>query len=203
MKRYLACLLAIVLGVVLGLTACAPSKRMLAFESYLRLAALADAAYDAEPSKDTDHDLTALSIAILWQFVEDGVTLAVDFPSSVRFAEYGYDRGAVAGRYSPSTGAVTLNVRYLMDPAWRDNSYLGVLVHELVHAQGEDVVDDYNEAATEVIAYEITAALGDLGYPGARADILDTLRRDSLSAAFWIAHYGGTPEATVKGAQPR
>jgi hypothetical protein len=203
-RRVVALLLGLSLVVSGVLVACGPDARMRAFESYLRLARLADIAYDAEPTTDDrDVPLELHVLAILGQFMEDGITPYPDFPTSVSFDEYGRDRGAVAGRYYPGTGRLTLNARYVIDPAWKGNSYLGVLVHELVHAQGEDVVDEYNEAATEVIAYEVTAALGNMGYPGARADILDTLRRDALSAAFWIAHYGGTPEATVKGAQPR
>src|SRR3989304_817781 len=114
------------------------------------------------------------------------------------FADFGPGRrSAVAGTYSPPEGFIVLNERYLT-PAWGGESWLGPLINGLVTAQGYLVGDSSTlESQTESVATEVLAAMANLNYPGARAELLDGLRRDALAMAYYIARFGGDPIHTT------
>ena len=82
------------------------------------------------------------------------------------------------------TDAISLNIRYRDDPAWQALPWLDVLIHEMVHAQYV-----WDETRTEIITWEVEAAMAALDYPGARYNLLRTLRLDALTAAWWMAAY--------------
>lgn len=175
-----------------------PSEREVWFDHLLTLAQKADAEYDAIPKSDTQPqswpELQVLVKEIVYQINEEGASPQGILPADLSFEDFGPGRrSAVAGMYSSETGDIILNDRFLY-PAWDGQSWLSTLVHELVHAQGYFVGPSSTlEAQTEIVATEVMASLANLGYPGARADLLDGLRRDALSMAFYIAQFGGSP----------
>lgn len=181
----------LLLGVLLTI-AFVPAVHETDFERLLRLARIADEMHDAaddqwaEAAPQTQAELEQYALAIISQFAEEGISEGI-LPNSVGFAEYGIPmRSAVAGRYALRAKDVTLNARFVLDPGWRHKNYLGTLVHELVHAQGY-----YNEAQTEVLTGETLAALAAQGYPGVWSEFWDLVRRDAMSAAYYIAYFDG------------
>ena len=163
------------------------------YDGMLALARAADVAWDADypghftlplPYPDARHaNLPRLAADIAAQIAEEGLGLDGRMPDSVTWADYGSDRNSIAGRWAWSND-VTLNDRYRDDPAWWNRPWFGVLIHEMVHAQGV-----YDETRTEILTWEVEAAMAQLGYPGARYDLLRTLRTDALGAAWWMAAY--------------
>lgn len=184
MKRLLAPFLALLAFPVMAFgqtmdTVAAPYDPMLA------LARAADVAYDAERQPFPYLDpLPRVAQDIAFQIAEEDLGLTGRMPNGgVVWADYGPDRNSVAGRYTWGD-EVSLNVRYRDDPEWTSQPWLGVLIHEMIHAQYV-----WNETRTEIMAYEVEAAMAALGYPGARADLLRSLRLDALLAAWWMAAY--------------
>jgi len=168
------------------------------FNRLIDLAYKADAAYDriahesgADEPESWD-ELLILTNEIIYQINEEGASRQL-ISADVGFDEFGpVMRSAVAGYYTRD-GFIVLNQRYVT-PSWADNDWLGVLVHELVHAQGYFVGESSTlEAQTELVATEVLAAMANLDYPGARVALLDGLRRDALAMAFYIAQFGGAP----------
>ena len=161
------------------------------YDSMLRLARAADVAYDADyPGRGVFQVPDSLLVTlpdvaadIAAQIAEEDLGLPGRMPASVAWVDYGPDRNSVAGRYS-LRGDVSLNVRYRDDPAWRTIPWLGVLVHEMIHAQYV-----FSETRTEILTWEVMSALAALDYPGARYDLLRSLRLDALVAAWWMAAY--------------
>ena len=190
---------------VAGARVAFPPEREAWFGRLLVLAQKADAEYDAllrvegvaaQPESWTE--LYILVKEIIYQIDEEGATTQLIRPASVMFADFGPGRrSAVAGTYATADGAIVLNERFLT-PAWGDSSWLSTLIHELVHAQGYLVGDSSTlESQTEIVATEVLAAMANLNYPGARAELLDGLRRDALAMAYYIARFGGDPIHTT------
>jgi len=180
------------------------SERAIWFDNLLRLAALADREYDTLDVKwsmvepQTWPDLYQLVKEIVYQIDEEGATTQLIMPTSVGFVDYGPGRrSAVAGTYDPSYGIIVLNERFLT-PSWGEQSWFSTLVHELVHAQGYFVGSSATlESQTEIVATEVVAAMANLDYPGARADLLSGLRGDALAVAYYIARFNGGPIHTT------
>lgn len=159
------------------------------YDSLLRLAQAADKAFDRElwrRESGWSMDRAATAQDIAWQIAEEDLGLPGRMPDTITWADYGKDRNSVAGRYTWGD-EVSLNVRYRDDPTWKHLPWLGVLIHEMVHAQGV-----YNETRTEILTWEVEAAMAQLDYPGARLDLLRSLRGDALIAAWWMAAYQKT-----------
>jgi len=175
------------------------------FNGLVSLAVKADAAYDLEvvdpatqPQSWDEFDV--LVKEIVYQIDEEGVSDHLITPNYFEFKDFGPGRrSAVAGTYSEAFSTVSLNERFIQ-PAWGGQSYLSVLIHEIVHAQGYFVGESPQlESQTEIAATEVLAALANLGYPGARAESLDGLRRDALAMAYYIARFEGNPHHTTYG----
>ena len=186
---------------VAGARVAFPPEREAWFGRLLVLAQKADAEYDTlTPAADPESwsELYLLVKEIIYQIEEEGATTQLIRPASVMFADFGPGRrSAVAGTYAVIAGAIVLNERFLT-PAWGDSSWLSTLIHELVHAQGYFVGDSSTlESQTEIVATEVLAAMANLDYPGARAELLDGLRRDALAMAYYIARFGGDPIHTT------
>lgn len=200
MKRKLVLILVTVLVALLAGVSSPRPERLVMFDRLLVLAVSADAAYDALDPEWTAEPQTWAEVRelveeIVYQIAEEGASDQLVLPTDLRFIDYGPGRrSAVAGTYYPSIGSIALNKRFLT-PAWGDHSWLAVLIHELVHAQGYIVGDSSAlESQTEIIATEVTAAMANLNYPGAQAEVLDGLRRDALAVAYFIARFGGEPD---------
>jgi len=163
------------------------------------LAYKADAAYDkideswADVAPKDWGQVQQMVKEIIFQINEEGATNQVIPPTNVTFEMFPVgQRSAVAAYYSELTGAVVLNERFILAGNWGE--WLATMIHELVHAQGYFVGESSTlEAQTEIIATEVLASMANLGYPGARAALLDGLRRDALKEAFYIAQFGGSP----------
>lgn len=191
-------------GAIAAQRAIFPPEREAWFSNLLTLAQKADAEFDtldakwAEVGPQNWAELRELVREIVYQIGEEGATEQSVLPTDLVFMDFGPGaRSAVAGRYYANLGAISLNERYLTS-AWADQSWLGVLVHELVHAQGYFVGSSPTlESQTEIVAAEVLAAMANLNYPGARAELLDGLRRDALSMAYYIARFGGSPIHTT------
>ncbi len=172
-------------------------EREVWFDRLLTLAVSADREFDkiteVAPQPENWREAWALVKEIIYQIEEEGASTQIIPPTDLSFADFGPGtRSAVAGFYSETSGAIVLNERYLYPGLW--GSWLSTLVHELVHAQGYFVgASSTLEAQTEITATEVLAAMANLGYPGARAELLDGLRRDALKMAFYIAQFGGSP----------
>lgn len=167
------------------------------FDRLLRLATVSDAAFDAVTerwSPPYGMQLTDWRDAIMRQIGEEGIKWDGRKPPPVSFVDFGDEGSQVAGKFTLA-GAVELNARFVTDPAWQRIPWLDVLVHELIHAAGLR-----NEAQTSLVTYEVIAALADLGFPYAFPEVLDTLRRDALLAAWWIARYDLPVRPTTTGA---
>jgi hypothetical protein len=195
--------LALAFGGLVGLKATVFSERNVWFDRLITLAQSADAAYDQLDPVWSARPLTKTGLWILvkeivFQIEEEGASLQIVRPTNLQLIDYGKGRrSAVAGTYYPSLGLVAINERFYT-PAWGDQNYLGVLVHEIVHAQGYFVGPSATlESQTEIVSKEVLAAMANLGYPGARADFLDDLRRNALSMAYYIARFGGSPIHTT------
>ncbi len=154
----------------------------------LRLASLADAMYDGQPSWTVEAErLPELSMLVehIAAYIDEEGYGSGDVPSEVSMqADFGAQRSLQSGRYYPATDVVELNERFLTDPAWTDRPWLGVLVHEMVHAQGYPV-----EAQVQLITMEILATMANDGYPGALLELTDRLRRQAILSAWWLAAY--------------
>jgi hypothetical protein len=180
------------------------SERATWFDNLLRLAALADREYDTLDVKwsmvgpQSWMDLGQLIKEIVYQIDEEGATTQLILPTDIGFVDYGPGRrSAVAGTYDPSYGIIVLNERFLT-PSWGEQSWFSTLVHELVHAQGYFVGSSATlESQTEIVATEVVAAMANLNYPGARADLLSGLRGDALAVAYYIARFSGSPIHTT------
>lgn len=185
-----------------------PPEREVWFAKYISLAYKADAAFDLidedwdEVSPKSWTEMQAQVKEIVYQIQEEGASEQLISPTSMSFRDFGPGRRtAVAAYYRQDTGEIVLNERYIYPGAF--GSWLATLVHELVHAQGYFVGESSTlEAQTEITATEVLAALANLGYPGARADLLDGLRRDALKAAFYIAQFDGAPIHSTYDAPP-
>ncbi|HKZ92898.1 MAG TPA: hypothetical protein VJZ50_12240 [Candidatus Limnocylindrales bacterium] len=106
-------------------------------------------------------------------------------PASVTMdADFGESRSLASGRYFPDTDTIELNERFLTDPSWLERPWLGVLVHEMLHAEGYPI-----EAQVQVISTEVLATMANDGYPGALVELADRLRRHALLSAWWLAAY--------------
>ena len=167
------------------------------FARFLVIARAADALWDATPddweAPADDAALAELVATVVAQLAEEGLPHAGHVPESVGYADFGADRSSLAGRYVRWVDEVTVNERFRTD--WADQNYLDILIHELTHAQGYG-----NEAQTQLVTWEVIAALGNLGLPGAWTGFLDGLRRDTLAMAWWMAAYGVEPPMTTRGA---
>jgi hypothetical protein len=158
------------------------------FDSLLEIAVASDRAADAEPAwadirPTYGDDLERLTTIIL-NGIQDYGFVAPHRPKSVTFEDYGADASLVAGRYYENEDRVTLNDRYLSDPVWERRSFLKVLTHELIHAQGYR-----GEVQTEAIALQVVAALGNAGEPGFRRVAIEDIRNDALWSAYDIAFH--------------
>lgn len=176
-----------------------PPEREVWFDRLLVLAQKADYEFDQidqtwdDVAPKTWPELRELVREIVYQIQEEGGSMQLILPSDLAFVDFGPgSRSAVAGMYVNQSD-VLLNARYLT-PSWGGQSWLGTLIHELVHAQGYFVGSSPTlESQTEITATEVLAAMANLDYPGARAELLDGLRRDAFSMAYYIARFGGSP----------
>jgi hypothetical protein len=99
-------------------------------------------------------------------------------------ASFGASRSLVSGRYDPNADRVELSERFRTDPTWADQPWLGVLVHEMLHAEGYPI-----ESQVQVMTTEILATMANDGYPGALVELADRVRRHALLSAWWLAAY--------------
>jgi hypothetical protein len=154
----------------------------------LRLARLADAMFDAQhPWNEEVERLPELPLLVehIAAYVHDAGYGSGHVPASVTMdADFGESRALVSGRYDPGADRIELNERFLADPSWVDRPWLGVLVHEMIHAEGYPI-----EAHAQLITTEILAAMANDGYPGALVELADRLRRHALLSAWWLAAY--------------
>lgn len=171
------------------------------------LARAADAAYDAEIKENGTwtceaalrlhlnqcnepvslSDFQSLLVSIAHQIEEEGVVSEAHVPDVALFPSW---VNSPAGIYRSAQDYIGINLRYIFDRGWRNNDFgwLDVLVHEMIHAQGVWVgPSEVLEAQTETLTYEVMAGLANRNYPGARADLLRSLRSDALWAAWWFA----------------
>lgn len=86
------------------------------------------------------------------------------YPRGVIFTHYpGSDSFHVVGRYVPLYNMVTLNERMLHNVRWNDEAFiLGILTHELIHAQGGNFLHGMSEeieSATQAGTLEVLAAM--------------------------------------------
>jgi hypothetical protein len=154
----------------------------------LQLAALADTMYDAQPAWPEEvsrlPELRRLVEHIAAYIEEDGYGDG-HIPAVVTMdGDFGGSRSQISGRYDRATDTVELNERFFTDPSWADRPWLGVLIHEMLHAEGYPI-----EAQVQVITTEILATMANDGYPGAVVELADRLRRHALLAAWWLAAY--------------
>jgi hypothetical protein len=154
----------------------------------LTLATLADAVYDTQPAWHEEArrlpELPRLVEHVASYIEEDGYGDG-HIPSVVSMdADFGGSRSLVSGRYDRDADRVDMNARFLTDPSWADRPWLGVLIHEMLHAEGYPI-----EAQVQVITTEILASMANDGYPGALVELSDRLRRHALLSAWWLAAY--------------
>lgn len=154
----------------------------------LRLTLLADALFDEQPTWREDAGrLPGLPLLVehIAAYIEDEGYGSGHVPASVTMdGDFGPSRWLEAGRYYPVTDRIELNERFLTDPSWADRPWLGVLVHEMLHAEGYSV-----EAQVQLITTEILARMANDGYPGALLELTDRLRRHALLSAWWLDAY--------------
>jgi len=192
---------------VLAQRAIFPPERAVWFANLLTLATKANLAYQREPAVDgRPRDWTEFYEQvkeIVYQIEEENASLQLVDPTGFAFVDYGPGRrSAVAGSYSSVRGNIVLNERFIQ-AAWGDQSFLSVLIHEIVHSQGYFVgTSETLESQTEIVATEVLAAMANLNYPGARRELLDGLRRDALTMAYYLARFDGDPHHTTYGAYP-
>jgi hypothetical protein len=93
--------------------------------------------------------------------------------------DFGELRSLVSGRYDIDSGGIQLNERFFTDPSWADRPWLGVLVHEMLHAEGYPV-----EAQVQVITTEVLATMANDGYPGALVELCAGSERRTTAAAY-------------------
>jgi hypothetical protein len=154
------------------------------------LAVAADRAYDAsagwrDARRDLPPHLEEIAALVVAQMSEEGIAAAAMPTNGVSWSDEATDRSDVLGGYSAWSDAVRLNERYIRDPGRLDRPWLAVLVHEIVHAQGLR-----DEARTEAVAMEVTAALCNQGWDAACVDLWDLLRHDAALAIWWSEAYG-------------
>jgi len=157
----------------------------------LRLARLADAMHDSAPrwAEEVERlpELPRLVEHIAGYIEEEGYGSG-DVPVEVTAdRDFGELRSLVSGRYDIESGKIELNERFLTDPSWEDRPWLGVLVHEMLHAEGYPV-----EAQVQLITTEVLATMANDGYPGALVELADRIRRHALQSAWWMAAYEHT-----------
>ena len=154
----------------------------------LQLARQADALFDAQPAwSDEARRLPELPLLVehIAAYIHEEGYGSGHIPASVTMdADFGESRSLESGRFHPGTDRIELNERFLTDPSWVDRPWLGVLVHEMLHAEGYPV-----EAQVQLITTEILARMANDGYPGALHELADRLRRHALLSAWWLAAY--------------
>lgn len=202
--RLIRGLLALVLvsgALFAGHRAAFPPEADVWFDKMIRLAVIADEAYDAidedwrEVRPRNGNHFISFVDEVVNQIHEEGASHGPIYPAGFEAMDYGPGRrSGVAGTYHPFEHVIGLNGRFFT-AAWDRVSWFGVMVHELVHAQGYLT----SESQTELIAIEVVAAMANLGYPGAKADLLDGLRRDALAMAYYIARFEGGPRMSTVG----
>lgn len=154
----------------------------------LRLARLADATYDSTPGWAHEAErLPELPLLVehIAAYIEEQGYGSGHIPAEVTMeVDFGELRSLTSGRHVAETDRVEVNERFLTDPSWEERPWLGVLVHEMLHAEGYPI-----ESQVQLITTEILAAMANDGYPGALAELSDRIRRHALLSAWWLAAY--------------
>ncbi len=157
-------------------------------EALLRLASLADTMYDSRPGWiEEAKRLPELPVLVkhIAAYVEEEGYGSGHVPAGVTMeADFGEQRSLAMGLYYESSDTVELNERFFTDPSWADRPWLGVLVHEMIHAEGYPV-----EAQAQLITFEILATMANDNYPGALLELTDRVRRHAILSAWWLAAY--------------
>jgi hypothetical protein len=154
----------------------------------LELARAADRVFDEQPAWQEEvgrlPELPLLVEHVAAYIQEEGYGSG-HIPAEVTMdASFGASRSLVSGRYDANADRVELSERFRADPTWANQPWLGVLIHEMLHAEGYPI-----EAHVQVITFEILATMANDGYPGALVELADRLRRHALLSAWWLAAY--------------